>query len=296
MSVKVLDPGVWAVSPTPFSGNSLSIDESSLDRISAHYEAIGATGITVLGVLGEAASLDSEEKRVVLETVMDACDLPIVAGMVSRATAPVIEEARLAADVLGDRLAGVMVQVNSANVVAAADHLNMIHDATGLGIVVQDYPLVSGVHISAPALVQVVKAAQGVVAVKAESAPSPGVVGELAANLDVPVFGGLGGVNLIDELAFGAAGAMTGFSFTEGLLECVRGWNEGGFEAARAAYSPYLPLINFEAQRGINVGIRKEAIRRLGHFTDSSVRPPVQGLPDGLSPVLAQHLAALGAR
>jgi 4-hydroxy-tetrahydrodipicolinate synthase len=37
----------------------------------------------------------------------------------------------------------------------------------------------------------------------------------------VPVFGGPGGLGLLDELTAGAAGAMTGFSCTEGLIACV---------------------------------------------------------------------------
>ncbi len=52
----------------------------SLARLVEHYEAIGATGLTVLGVFGEAAALTAEERRQVLETVVECTDLPLVVG------------------------------------------------------------------------------------------------------------------------------------------------------------------------------------------------------------------------
>ena len=72
-----------------------------------------------------------------------------------------------------------------------------------------------------------------------------------SAALDVSVFGGLGGQGLLDELLSGAAGAMTGFSYPEALIACVRAWQTDGYEAARDALLPYLPLINFEQQARI---------------------------------------------
>ncbi|MEU6423507.1 dihydrodipicolinate synthase family protein [Streptomyces spiralis] len=288
-----LAPGVWGVVPTPFLGSALEVDEPSLARLAKHYERIGATGLTVLGVFGEAARLSTEERRTVLEAVVDAVDLPLVVGVTALATAPVLEEARLAREVAGDRLAGVMVQINSPDPQVVATHLNAVHDATGAGIVVQDYPETSRVTIRTPDLVRAVRAVPSTIAVKAEAPPTPATVALLTTELDVPVFGGLGGLGLLDELAAGAAGAMTGFSCPEGLIACVEAWRSGGYEAAREAYLPYLPLVNFEAQARIGLALRKEAVRRRGLIMESGVRPPAAQLPEALVPQLERHLAAL---
>ena len=48
-----------------------------------------------------------------------------------------------------------MVQVNSADPGVLADHLAAVHDATGAGIVLQDYPEASGVRIDAGAVLDV---------------------------------------------------------------------------------------------------------------------------------------------
>ncbi|MDF3300108.1 dihydrodipicolinate synthase family protein [Streptomyces tropicalis] len=266
------------------------MDESSLARLVEHYERIGTTGLTVLGVFGEAVRLSAEERRTVLQAVVDAVDLPLVVGVTALATAPVLEEARLVRDVVGDRLAGLMVHVNSPDPQVVVAHLDTVHDATGAGIVVQDYPATSRVAIRTADLVHAVRAVPSTVAVKAEAPPTAAAVARLTAELDVPVFGGLG---LLDELAAGAAGTMTGFSCPEGLIACVRTWHSGGHDAARQAYLPYLPLVNFEAQAGIALALRKEAIRQRGLITDSGVRPPATQLPQALVPQLERHLAAL---
>ena len=144
-----------------------------------------------------------------------------------------------------------MVQANSANPGVVVAHLNAIHQATGANVVLQDYPLASGVSISTEALITVVQACGFVTAVKAEAPPTSVAIAQLTAALDVSVFGGLGGQGLLDELMAGAAGAMTGFSYPEALIACVRAWQTDGYEAARDALLPYLPLINFEQQARI---------------------------------------------
>lgn len=291
-----LAPGVWGVVATPFAGSKLDVDEASLSRLVQHYQRIGVTGLTVLGVFGEAARLSTAERRTVLEVVCESSDLPLVVGATGLATAPVIEEATAAASIAGERAAGLMVQVNSPHPAVVARHLNAVHDTTGLGIVVQDYPVASGVTIRTADLAATVADVPSAVAVKAEGPPTPVAVATLTARTRIPVFGGLGGLGLLDELAAGAAGAMTGFSFPEGLIACVEAWRTGGYAAAREAFLPYLPLANFEAQASVGLALRKEALRRRGLILDAGVRPPAVGLPEDLVPQLERHLAELGAQ
>ena len=288
-----LTPGVWGVVATPFSGSTLEVDEGSLVRLVSHYESIGVAGLTVLGVFGEAAQLSSTERREVLEAVADTVALPLVVGATSLGTAPVIEEALSAAEAVGDRIAAVMVQVNSPRPDVLRAHLCAVFQATGLPIVVQDYPAISGVTIPADVLAAALADLPFVAAVKAEAPPTPPAIATLTSRLYVPVFGGLGGIGLLDELAAGSAGAMTGFSFPEGLQACVSAFRTGGYEAAREAFLPYLPLVNFEQQVRIALAVRKEALRRRGLIAESAARPPAAAFPASLSKQLDRHLAAV---
>ncbi|PWV57629.1 MULTISPECIES: dihydrodipicolinate synthase family protein [Nocardiopsis] len=287
----LMRPGVWGVLATPFTGAALEVDTAGIEQLVKHAESAGVTGFTVLGVFGEAAQLDREERRLVLETVLAATDLPLVVGCTSLGTAPTIEEAKTAVELVGDRLAGAMVQVNSADSRVLEAHLDAVHEATGADLVVQDYPVVSGVRISAAVLGDLVARKSYVSAVKAEAPPTPAAVAELTARCDVPVFGGLGGINLLDELACGAAGAMTGFSYPEALVECVNAWDPSDPGRSRAALLEYLPLITFEQQVGIALAIRKECLRQRGLIAESGVRAPARSLPESLRPLLTDHIA-----
>ncbi len=284
-----LAQGIWAVLATPFAGSTLDVDGAGVARLAEHATAAGVTGLTVLGVFGEAARLSWDERRTVLETVLGATDLPLVVGCTSLATAPVLDEARMAAEVAGERLAGVMVQANSGDREILRDHLTAVHQGSGAAVVVQDYPVASGVSVSAAVLGEVANL-PFIAAVKAESPPTPVAIAEVTARCGVPVFGGLGGINLLDELACGAAGAMTGFSYPEALVACVRAWSAADPAKSRAALLDYLPLITFEQQAGIALAIRKECLRRRGLIAESAVRPPARALPQALVPLLAQHL------
>ena len=288
--MKTLEPGVWAVVPTPFD-DDLQVDVASLEKLVSFYDGLGVTGLTVLGVFGEAAALSRPERDLVLRTVSRTSARPLVIGLTATHTAPAIEEAAATLAVLTP--AALMVQVNSPSPDAGATHFGAVAAHTGLPVVVQDYPVASGVSIGTGPLAELVgRLGPQVAAIKAEAPPTPPAVADLAG-LGVPVFGGLGGIGLLDELAAGSAGAMTGFSCPEGLLACVRAFRSGGYDAARQAWTPYLPLVNFEQQAKIALAIRKECFRERGLIATARVRPPAAAFPESLRPQLRRHLAAV---
>ncbi|WP_167139309.1 dihydrodipicolinate synthase family protein [Diaminobutyricimonas sp. TR449] len=286
-----LGTGLWGILATPFIGDNLDVDTVSVKRQVELFRDLPATGVVALGVFGEGAALSNAEQRTVIDAVVSSGNgLPTVVGLSARTTAPAVDQAHLAVDAAGTVLAGVMVQVNSASPAVLVKHLTAIHAATGAGIVLQDYPLVSGVQISSAQILATLAECPFIVAVKSEAPPTASAIAELTDGTDVPVFGGLGGVGLIDELAAGAAGAMTGFSRPEGLLAAITAWQSGGMRAAYDAFAPWLPLANFEAQPKIGLALRKEAFRRRGVFREGAVRPPAASMPAHLGPIMQQHL------
>ena len=69
-----------------------------------------------------------------------------------------------------------MVQVHSTDADAVTAHLTAVHEATGAGIVLQDYSALTGVHVGTDALVAVIERCPFVVAVKAEAPPTAAAV------------------------------------------------------------------------------------------------------------------------
>jgi 4-hydroxy-tetrahydrodipicolinate synthase len=300
--------GVWGILATPFVAPGGAIDHASFARQIELYGRIRARGVVALGVFGESARLTDAERADVVRTAVVATsdvagtgtELGLVLGLSTIGTAETVAQARAlleAAASVSDRgsnpIRALMVQVSATEPADIVAHLSAVHAATGLGIVVQDYPLISGVHVRPDDLTAALASCPWVVAVKAEAPPTPPAIATLVAGTSVPVFGGLGGVSLLDELAVGAAGAMTGFSQPEGLVATVEAFELGGFAAARAAWAPFLPLAQFEQQAGIALAIRKELLRRRGLIADASVRPPGAALPESLLSVLDAHLATL---
>jgi len=289
-----LRSGLWCVLATPFDGPDLAVDLTSLRKELDLYAAVPADGLVVLGVFGEAAALDSAEQAAVVAAVAGHdSGLPVVAGIPGRTTAVAVEQATGVVRAGEGRVEAVMVQANTADPDLLARHLRAVHEAIGTGIVLQDYPETSGVRITPAQVLAVLEACPFVVAVKSEAPPTAAAIGQLTAKTSVPVFGGLGGVGLLDELAAGAAGAMTGFSHPEGLRAALDAWSSGGYAAAREAFAPWLPLVNFEAQPGVGLALRKEILHRRGVFAGGAVRPPARQIPDVLLDLLPDHLAAV---
>jgi 4-hydroxy-tetrahydrodipicolinate synthase len=286
-----LAPGVWGVLATPLTADGSTVDTASLTRQVEHYVRIGATGLTALGVFGEAARLTPDERRTVVATVATAAaDLPMVIGLSSLDAEGACAEAANVLEVLDSPPAALMVQVGSSDPDAVVTQVNTVAERTGQGVVVQDYPVVSGVSIATDDLVAAVKRIPAAVAVKSESSPSPPAVATLVAGLSVPVFGGLGGTGLLDELAVGSAGAMTGFSVPEGLIACVNAFRDGGYAAAREVWRDYLPLVNFEFQAGIALSLRKHSFVHRGMIDTPAVRPPAAHAPESMLGLLREHL------
>jgi 4-hydroxy-tetrahydrodipicolinate synthase len=289
-----LSHGLWGVLATPFD-DDLDVDLESLHTEVTAFANDGCDGLVALGVFGEAAALRADEADAVAHSVASSTQLPYVLGLSEREPDAVVMQAERLLDAVPRPPVALMAQIGDADPAVAVASIRRLYDATGVGILVQDYPVVSGVTVSDETVVAIVSACPFVVGVKSEAPPTSVAIAHLASRLDVPVFGGLGGVGLLDELAAGSAGAMTGFSHPAALAAVLRAYRDGGFEAARQVWAPWLPLANFEGQLKVGLAIRKEMLRRRGVIACGHVRQPAQSLPAALVPLLEKHLATVPA-
>lgn len=60
MSFGVSTKGIYPIAATPFK-TDMAVDFTSVDRLTDFYQDAGATGMTILGILGEAQKLEPEE-------------------------------------------------------------------------------------------------------------------------------------------------------------------------------------------------------------------------------------------
>ena len=119
--------------------------------------------------------------------------------------------------------------------------------------------------------------------IKLEDPPTPFKTSRILEQLKnedvkVRIFGGLGGVFLLEELLAGATGAMTGFAFPEILVKIVSLYRAGKVDEAADVFYRAVPLMRFEFQEGIGMAIRKEVLHRRGALASSATRAPAGGL------------------
>jgi len=270
--------GVFSVLPTPFQPDG-DLDPDSLRRVIDLFLADGVNGFTALGVTGEVARLTDDERDRVLDTIVShvAGRAPVVAGTTADGLRTCVEYTRRAKQ---SGAAAVMIsppRMAKLNSDAVAKHYAAIADAVDLPIIVQDYPPISGYAMEPALLARIARDVPAARTIKLEDPPTPfktSRILEQAAGLDVRIFGGLGGVFLLEELLAGAAGAMTGFAFPRILVRVVDLFRAGQVDDAAAEFYRSVPLMRFEFQEGIGMAIRKEVLRRRGAIAHAGIRPP----------------------
>jgi hypothetical protein len=73
--------GVYVIAVTPFL-NDGRLDEPSTDRMVDFYAGCGATGLTILGIMGEAPKLEPEESLgIVKRAVAGMPGKPVIVGV-----------------------------------------------------------------------------------------------------------------------------------------------------------------------------------------------------------------------
>ena len=274
--------GVLPILPTPFHDDE-SLDLTSLAALVELMAAAGASGVVVLGVLGEAQRLlDVERAEVVAAAVAAAAGrLPVIAGASHAGTHAATGLARMAARRGASGILVAPPRDAAGNDERIVEHYRRVSAGAGIAVCVQDHPASSEVRMSVALLVRLAREVAGVGAIKAEDLPSPPKVSQLVAATagGTAILTGLGALYGYFDLESGAQGFMTGFAFPEVLVAILDARARGDDDAAFRIYQRFLPLLVFEQQPG--VAVRKEILRRRGALTSARVRHPGAGLDEG---------------
>ncbi len=273
--------GVFIISATPFGENG-ELDLDSADRLTDFYLEKGVSGITILGMMGEAQKLTADESARFLSRVIKRVNdrVPVVVGVSNAGLDNLVRLAKFAMD---EGAAGVMVAPLAGLGTGARiySYFSQVFAALGDGIPVcyQDYPLATRAEISVETFNRLVADFDQLVMLKHEEWPG---LKKLSAVRDasdkglrrVSILCGNGGLYLPQELARGADGAMTGFAYPELLVEVVSLWREGERDRAEDLFDAYLPLVRHEQQPGFGLALRKEILHRRGALASPTVRAP----------------------
>lgn len=274
--------GVFIIAATPFSDDG-SIDFNSIDSLVEFYIDQGVSGLTVLGMMGEANKLSAEEQLAVAKHYIDrvAGRVPIIVGVSSAGLDNLVA---LSQNTMGLGASGVMVAPTPGlgTDEKLINYFDSVINALGEDIPVcyQDYPQTTGVHISVSCLNTMIAKYKSMVMFKHEDCPGLNKLTKIRETSEednirrVSVLCGNGGLYLPQEMARGGDGAMTGFAFPEMLVQVVDKFRAGDEDGAEDLFDAYLPLARHEQQPGFGLAIRKETLRRRGAIKSAMTRKP----------------------
>jgi len=275
--------GVYLITVTPFT-DAGALDLPSTDRMVDFCLEAGVTGLTVLGIMGEATKLTAEESRTYVKQVLArvAGRVPVVVGASAAGFAPMKE---LTQSVMDLGASGVMVAppptVKTDDQIVS--YFDMVSETLGTGVpwVLQDHPVSTGVQMSASVVLRIIKNSPTCVMLKHEDCPGLAKMSAYRAASDKGdakrisiLTGNGGGLFLPEELSRGADGAMTGFAYPEMMVDVVRAHAAGDVERAHDLFDAYLPLSRYEQQAGIGLAVRKHLLAQRGVIASAAIRKP----------------------
>ena len=275
--------GAYLIAITPFAENG-TLDLASTDRMIDFYLAKGASGLTILGILGEATKLTAEESRLFTQQVLQRVNgrVPVVVGASSAGFAPMRE---LTQSVMALGASGVMIappaSVRTDDQIVA--YFDMVNETLGSDVpwVLQDHPVSTGVQMSTGVILRIIKNSPTCVMLKHEDAPGLAKLSAIRAASDrgdarrvAILTGNGGGLFLPEELTRGADGAMTGFAYPEMMVDVITAHAAGEIEKAHDIFDAYLALARYEQQPGIGLAVRKHIMAQRGVIACATLRKP----------------------
>ncbi|MCC2673204.1 MAG: dihydrodipicolinate synthase-like protein [Ramlibacter sp.] len=275
--------GVYLITVTPFTDTG-ALDLPSTDRMVDFCLEKGVTGLTVLGIMGEATKLTMEESRAFVQRVLArvAGKVPVVVGASAPGFAAMKE---LTQSVMDLGASGVMVapppSVRTDDQIV--QYFDMVNETLGPKVpwVLQDHPVSTTVQMSTPVILRILKNSPTCVMLKHEDWPGLAKLSAIRAASDkgelqrVSILtGNGGGLFLPEEMTRGADGAMTGFAYPEMMVDVVAAHARGDRARAHDLFDAYLPLARYEQQAGIGLAVRKHLFQQRGVIASAFIRKP----------------------
>jgi 4-hydroxy-tetrahydrodipicolinate synthase len=281
MTLNATASGVFPIAPTPFHSDG-RIDEASVDTLIAGYLKAGATGVTVLGIMGEAPKLEPEESLALAARFIKGFGkLPVIVGV----SAPGFAAMRALSRAVMDRgAAGVMIapvpSLRTDDQITTYYRQAIEAIGTDIPFVIQDYPLTLSVQMTPAVIRQIVHEHPSCVMLKHEDWPGLEKISALrrfqaeGSLRPISILTGNGGLFLDFEMERGADGAMTGYAFPEMLVGLVKLHKAGRRDEAHDLFDAHLPLVRYEQQQGVGLAVRKYVMMKRGLIASDAQRKP----------------------
>jgi 4-hydroxy-tetrahydrodipicolinate synthase len=288
--------GIFVIVVTPFT-ESYELDEASLRKQVRFCIEAGAHGLVGPANASEFPTLSDEERKRWLEIVVSEAgqQIPVIATTTSGHAIPAVALSQYAEQIGADGIMAMPPHVLHPDAEGCYAYYEALATALQIPIFIQNYMGPVGTPMSSALLARMCRELANVDYIKEETMPEPRQISATIAAAGEAckgVFGGQGGIYLIDEYNRGAAGNMPACQATDIHVAI---WNklEAGEQAgARRLFNQLLPLINYERLHG--VAVYKEVLYRRGIFATTMSRAPGKALDAADKQELDAILADIG--
>lgn len=269
--------GIFSILITPFT-DDLLLDEEGLRRQVDFCIAAGARGVVGPANASEFSTLSDNERHRWLDIVVEqtAGRLPVIASVTSGHALATVELAQYARQIGVDGIMSMPPPILKPDTAGCAEFFRTVAESVApLPLVLQNYAAPLGTPMTADALAALCRQVDNIRYVKEEVPPEPRMISRtLAAVGDAcdGIFGGQGGIYLIDEFRRGAVGNMPGAHTTDVLVDLWDRLEGGDIDGVRETFHEMLPLMVFERLYG--VAVYKEVMVRRGIIASRAQRAP----------------------
>ena len=288
--------GVYPAICTPFTEDD-GIDLEAQRRVVRFALECGSHGIVAFGLAGEVLKLSADERRRLTDVIVDEVGgaVPVFVGVGAPSTRVAIELARHA-EAAGASCVVVPAPLSgSFDETGLVDYFVRIADAVTVPVMIQEAPAYLGVRLGAAVVQRVGAGAENVRLVKLEAGPA-----EMSSWLDrlgdeYSIWGGDGGMYLLDCVRSGAAGIIPGVDLVDVLVGVYEADARGEGALADERLREILPMLVFEMQHSIDHfnACAKHVLVRRGVLEHEGLRPPAGSLGGVSRMLLERHLAGL---
>ncbi len=249
------------------------------------------------GLAGEVLKLSSDERRDLTEVILDevAGAVPVFVGAGAPSVRASIELARHAEKAGANCVVLPAPMSGAVGDGALVEYFATIAASVSVPVMIQDAPAYVGVRLGPEVVSRVGAAAENVRLVKLEAGPAE--IGEwiLQLGADFAIWGGDGGVYLLDCVRIGVAGIIPGGDLVDRLVQVYEAEIRGEPDVADDLFRRILPALVFEMQHSIDHynACAKHVLVRRGVLEHPALRAPAAVFGDVSAGLLERHLTAL---
>ena len=272
--------GIFVIVVTPFT-DGYELDEASLRKQIRFCIEAGAHGLVGPANASEFATLSDDERKRWIDIVVSETSgqIPVIAATTSGHALPAITLSQYAQKAGADGIMAMPPHVLHPDADGCYAYYKALSETLDIPIMIQNYNGPVGTPMSSALVARMCRELPHVEYIKEETLPEPRQISAtLAAAGDAckGVFGGQGGIYMLDELRRGSHGNMPACQATDVQVQIWDKWIAGDQAGARRLFNQLLPLINYERLYG--VAVYKEVLYRRGVITSRACRAPGKGL------------------